>query len=138
MNKEIEKILTLGDIFESIETEEKAFEFLNYIQNLQEENTDLQELADKYEEEHNTEFKIWKDERKQLKDYKLRNEKAIEYIQNKIEESKNLQDYSKWYVENYDKAIDLTNSSHGGIMLETIKSTTIKRYEDVLNILKGE
>ena len=37
MNREI-KIITLGDIFRNIETEEKAFKFLNYIQNLQEEN----------------------------------------------------------------------------------------------------
>ena len=40
MNREI-KIITLGDIFKNIETEEKAFEFLNYIQNLQKENERL-------------------------------------------------------------------------------------------------
>ena len=68
----------------------------NYITNLQQENQDikdtlqdkldyighLKELCDKYEEEHNTEFKIWKDERCQLLDYKSRNKKAIEYINN--------------------------------------------------------
>ena len=67
---------------------------LDYITNLQEENQDikdtlqdkldyighLKELCDKYEEEHNTEFKIWKDERCQLLDYKSRNKKAIKYI----------------------------------------------------------
>ena len=47
---------------------------------LQGENQKLKELCDKYEEEHSTEFKIWKDERHQLLDYKSRNEKAIEYI----------------------------------------------------------
>ena len=69
---------------------------LDCITNLQQENQDikdtlqdkldyighLKELCDKYEEEHNTEFKIWKDERCQLLDYKSRNEKAIEYINN--------------------------------------------------------
>ena len=69
---------------------------LDYITNLQQENQDikdtlqdkldyighLKELCDKYEEEHNTEFKIWKDERCQLLDYKSRNKKAIEYINN--------------------------------------------------------
>ena len=50
---------------------------------LQEENEKLKELCDKYEEEHNNEFKIWKDERQQLLDYKSRNEKAIEYIKEK-------------------------------------------------------
>ena len=29
------KIITLGDIFKNIETEEKAFKFLNYIKKLQ-------------------------------------------------------------------------------------------------------
>lgn len=40
----------------------------------------LKELCDKYEEEHNTEFKIWKDERCQLLDYKSRCKKAIKHI----------------------------------------------------------
>lgn len=57
-------------------------------------------------------------------------------LTNKIEETKNLKDYSKWYVEGYDKAISITHSSHSGIMLETIKSTTIKRYEYLLDKLK--
>jgi coproporphyrinogen III oxidase len=48
---------------------------------LQKENKKLKELCDKYEEEHSTEFKIWKDERHQLLYYKSRNEKAIEYIE---------------------------------------------------------
>ena len=51
---------------------------------LQEENERLKELCDKYEEEHSTEFKIWKDERQQLLDYKSRNEKAIEYIDKEL------------------------------------------------------
>ena len=37
MNKKI-KIITLGDIFENLETEDKAFKFLKYIKELQEEN----------------------------------------------------------------------------------------------------
>lgn len=43
MNREI-KIITLGDIFKNIETEEKAFEFLNYIQNLQQEKTRIRKI----------------------------------------------------------------------------------------------
>ena len=42
LNKEI-KIITLGDIFRNLETEEQAFEFLKYIKNLQQENKQLKE-----------------------------------------------------------------------------------------------
>ena len=41
MNKEEIKIITLGDIFRNLETEEQAFEFLKYIKNLQQENQEL-------------------------------------------------------------------------------------------------
>ena len=42
MSEEI-KIITLGDIFKNIETEEKAFKFKDYIINLQQENQQLKE-----------------------------------------------------------------------------------------------
>lgn len=42
MNDEI-NIITLGDIFKNIETEEKAFKFKDYIINLQQENKQLKE-----------------------------------------------------------------------------------------------
>lgn len=42
MKNEI-KIITLGDIFKNLETEEKAFKLLNYITNLQKENKQLKE-----------------------------------------------------------------------------------------------
>ena len=43
MNKEEIKIITLGDIFCNLETEEQAFEFLKYIKNLQQENKQLKD-----------------------------------------------------------------------------------------------
>ena len=43
MNKEEIKIITLGDIFRNLETEEQAFEFLKYIKNLQQENEKLKD-----------------------------------------------------------------------------------------------
>lgn len=46
MNKEEIKIITLGDIFRNLETEEQSFEFLKYIKNLQQENKQLKELID--------------------------------------------------------------------------------------------
>ena len=50
MNKEEIKIITLGDIFRNLETEEQAFEFLKYIKNLQQENKELKkQLENKYE-----------------------------------------------------------------------------------------
>ncbi len=45
MNKKI-NIMTLGDIFENLETDEKAFEFLKYIKELQEENKKLHKELD--------------------------------------------------------------------------------------------
>ena len=79
-------------------------------------------------------------ENKKLKDQldfsnNIINELEKEII-NTIEETRNLQDYSKWYVEGYEEVISLTHSSHSGVMLETIKSTTIKRYEYLLNKLQ--
>ena len=47
MNKEKIKIITLGDIFRNLETEEQAFEFLKYIKNLQQENQKYKEVIDK-------------------------------------------------------------------------------------------
>ena len=71
------------------------------------------------------------------KDLKERTNKAIKYLEKTIEENKNLPDYSKHYVEGYDIAIETTHSSHSGVMLETIKSATIKTCEETLKILKG-
>ena len=47
MDKEEIKIITLGDIFRNLETEEQAFEFLKYIKNLQQENQKYKEVIDK-------------------------------------------------------------------------------------------
>ena len=50
MNKEEIKIITLGDIFRNLETEEQAFEFLKYIKNLQQENKQLKDNWNKLKE----------------------------------------------------------------------------------------
>lgn len=68
--------------------------------------------------------------------YKSIIDKIKEYCKDKIQEQKEMVDFSKYYLENYDKAISETNSTHSGILLETIKSTTIKRYEDILELLE--
>lgn len=38
------KIITLGDIFRNIETEEKAFKFLDYIKKLQKQEQEIERL----------------------------------------------------------------------------------------------
>ena len=63
-------------------------------------------------------------------------DKIKKYCKNKIEEQKNMNDFSKYYLENYDKAINIQHLTHSGVMLETIKSTTIKRYEEILELLE--
>ena len=74
MNNEEIKIITLGDIFKNIETEEKAFKFLKYIKELQQENQQLKENYDriynencKLREEHNITDISLLDENHQLK-----------------------------------------------------------------------
>ena len=47
MDEEEIKIITLGDIFRNLETEEQAFEFLKYIKNLQQENQKYKEVINK-------------------------------------------------------------------------------------------
>ena len=56
MNKEEIKIITLGDIFRNLETEEQAFEFLKYIKNLQQENKQLKDNWNKLKEYISTEW----------------------------------------------------------------------------------
>ena len=75
-------------------------------------------------------------QKQQLDKYKNVIDKIKEFCKDKIQEQKEMVDFSKYYLENYDKAISETNSSHSGILLETIKSTTIKRYEDILELLE--
>lgn len=106
--------------------------FDKFLENL-EESEEISEWALK-------EVKRLKNKNEELKDQldfsnNIINELEKEII-NTIEETRNLQDYSKWYVEGYEEAISLTHSSHSGVMLETIKSTTIKRYEYLLNKLQ--
>ena len=59
MNKEEIKIITLGDIFRNLETEEQAFEFLKYIKNLQQENQKYKEVIDKAIEFTNKNWGTW-------------------------------------------------------------------------------
>lgn len=48
-----------------------TIDVLDYITNLQEKNEKLKELCDKYEEEHNTAFKLWKGKLKETMDETL-------------------------------------------------------------------
>lgn len=65
MNDEI-NIKMPGQILDYVDTKEHLLDLFNYI-------TNLQELCNKYEEEHNTTFKEWQ------KDIQA-NKRAIEYI----------------------------------------------------------
>ena len=72
MKEEEIKIITLGDIFRNLETEEQAFEFLKYIKNLQQENERLKDNAI-----HND--KVVDKARWNEMIYKSRVEKAVKY-----------------------------------------------------------
>ncbi len=49
MNKEEIKIITLGDIFDNLETEEQALKFLKYIKNQQQELERYKNIVDELE-----------------------------------------------------------------------------------------
>ena len=84
MNKEEIKIITLGDIFRNLETEEQAFEFLKYIKNLQQENKQLKIQISAREEVCNRLENNWN----KLKEYlNYQSERAVgedEYVYDEI------------------------------------------------------
>ena len=84
MNKEEIKIITLGDIFRNLETEEQAFEFLKYIKNLQQENKQLKIQISAREEVCNRLESNWN----KLKEYlNYKSERAVgedEYVYDEI------------------------------------------------------
>lgn len=57
MSNEI-KIITLGDIFDNIETEEKAFRFIDYIKDLQQKVEQLEKENEQLRTELNTKNNI--------------------------------------------------------------------------------
>ena len=50
--------------------------------------------------------------------------------------AENEKDYSKYYIEGFTNALKMTHSTPDGIMLETIKSTTIAICKEFLDKLK--
>ena len=82
------KIITLGNIFENLETEEKAFNFKDYITNLQEENKCLKGNCKRYHKKSNNQAeeinRLYKQREKFMKKYgylKEENEKLKEDIE---------------------------------------------------------
>ena len=66
MNEEIKEILKILEIAYDLYDIKLNYHQVNtlydYIANLQKENEELKRLCDKYEEEHNTAFKLWTQE----------------------------------------------------------------------------
>ena len=58
MNKEEIKIITLGDIFDNLETEEQAFKFLKYIKNQQQELERYKNIVEELEKQINALIEI--------------------------------------------------------------------------------
>ena len=88
MNKEEMEIITLGDIFRNLETEEQAFEFLKYIKNLQQEIQELKEKIKTYEDPKDlTLMFMYCDEKAKDKIRELENQQKefINYMMNTIE-----------------------------------------------------
>lgn len=98
----------------------RAYKLEKENRELKKEIKDLIELCNKYEEEHNTTFKLWTMKMEEMPNYeesislKQRNEKAIEYLLN-----------NKLYCFKYDEE-------------ELFEITTDKKAkDDLLNILRG-
>jgi len=51
--------------------------------------------------------------------------------------AENEKDYSKYYIEGFTNALKITHSTPDGIMLETVKSTTIAICKELLDKLKA-
>ena len=88
MNKEEMEIITLGDKFRNLETEEQAFEFLKYIKNLQQEIQELKEKIKTYEDPKDlTLMFMYCDEKAKDKIRELENQQKefINYMMNTIE-----------------------------------------------------
>lgn len=70
---------------------------LDYITNLQEENERLKQLCNKYEEEHNTAFKLWKQKMGKMPDYeeRMKLKKEVDRLNNIIN---GLEEYIKPYL----------------------------------------
>lgn len=100
MNKEEIKIITLGDVFCNLETQEQAFEFLKYIKNLQQENKELKKQLEVGEEQYNDLVEEKEELQEQL---------SIKTLQ--LEEYKNQVDKGLYstclpYRTGYDKAVE--------------------------------
>ena len=93
---------------------------LDYITNLQEENQRLKELCDKYEEEHNTAFKLWKMKMEEMPTYeeKIEIQKEIERLK---EENERLE---KLNNANYLSFIDVNKKRLKAIKYIKEKGTT--------------
>lgn len=122
MNKEI-KIITLGDIFDNIETEEKAFRFKYYIKDLQQKVEQLKKENKKLKEENKRIFQ-------NVNDDELLISNAMNYAELKKAEKKveQLENIRKEAIELINK-----NSQYPTYYL------TGNIAKDLLNILnKGE
>ena len=101
---------------------------LDYITNLQEENNRLKELCDKYEEEHNTAFKLWTIKMEEMHTYEEKKElqnridKAVDKIQNMIESNK----------------AALSNPEHTIVAKHKLLKSDNDDCEYLLNILQGK
>ena len=71
MNEDIKEILDRIKKHYVLD-EEQDIILLNYITNLQEKNEKLKKLCDKYEEEHNSAFKLWTTQMEEMPDYEER------------------------------------------------------------------
>ena len=113
MNKEEIKIITLGDIFRNLETEEQAFEFLKYIKNLQQENKELKKQLKK---KNKPQIFI------ETQDMEERYAEGL--YQDYLEEE------NKKYKEVIDKAIEYIENMY-------IPQDVISQKQELLDILKG-
>ena len=86
-------------------------------------------------------------EYEQMKDTIHEQQQEIERLNNVINEltdlillkkarAENEKDYSKYYIAGFTNALKITHSTPDGIMLETVKSTTIAICKEFLDKLK--
>lgn len=129
--KEI-NIKTPGQILDYVDTKEHLLELFNYITNLQEENQRLKELCDKYEEEHNTAFKLWTMKMEEMPTYeeKIEIQKENEHLRTELNTYKNAVYKIRNYINAYSPYFLQTQEENNQTIAKIIHEELDGGYEE--------
>ena len=142
MNKEEIKIITLGDIFRNLETEEQAFEFLKYIKNLQQENQELKKQFEAINEQANYLRKSV--ERKEETIIDLQNERVPytnEYVTKLENQQKEFIEYLEDLIKQNETVVEVSKyglpKNCSKLLIDFYKEI-LSKYKEIIGDVKSE